>query len=65
MGRLSAYGSHLLESRDRHEELQRSLHDAQSALENLLNDTKSCETAQRTHAQEMEQAAQGRSSSSR
>ena len=60
MGRLSAYGSHLLESRDRHEELQRSLHDAQSALENLLNDTKSCETARRTHAQEMEQGGRER-----
>ena len=57
MGRLSVYGAHLVESRDRHAELQSSLHDAQAALENLLNSSKSCESAARDHAAALDNAA--------
>lgn len=60
MGRLGAFGSHLLESRDRHEELQRSLHDAQAALQNLHNASRSCEHMAHDHAAQLESAARER-----
>ena len=60
MGRLGAYGSHLVESRDRHGELQRSLHDAQGALTGLLNSSRSCESQAAEHAAALDGAARER-----
>ena len=49
-GRLGAYGMHLVESRDRHEELQQELSGAQRALEALRNNTQRCDAAAKEHA---------------
>ena len=56
MGRLGAYGGHLLESRDRHDELQRALSDAQNALTSLRNNTNLCEVQAQEHAAKLETA---------
>ena len=53
LGRLGAYGSHLVESRDRHEELQGSLRDAQVALSTLHNNSRSCEAGAKEHAAQL------------
>jgi chromosome segregation ATPase len=45
LGRLAAYGSHLRESRERHEELQGALSKAQGALAALRNSSRDCEVA--------------------
>ena len=60
MGRLGAFGHHLVETRDRHEELQRSLNDAQAALQNLHNASRSCEHTAQDHAAQLEAAARER-----
>ena len=56
-GRLSAYGLHLLEARDRQEELQSALDDAEAALVSLRNSTESCAQAEKAHATAMTTAA--------
>ena len=65
MGRLGSYGSHLIESRDRHDELQRALTDAQAALQNLHNSSRSCESAAQEHAAQLTDAAKERKVRSR
>ena len=49
-GRLAAYTTHLVEARDRHEELQSALNDAQDALIALRNHTQSFAQAEKDHA---------------
>ena len=53
---LGSYGSHLVESRDRHEALQGSLRDAEAALTTLHNNSKSCDDASREHAAQLASA---------
>ena len=53
LGRLGAYASHLVEARDRHEELQGSLRDAQVALSTLHNNSKHCEAGAKEHATQL------------
>ena len=62
IGRLGTYSHHLVESRDRHQELQDALRDAQAALERMQNSTKSCAELAASHANELQAAEQERTS---